>query len=189
MSDTVKRLKANKKLENTPCGWCYRPLQLGEDAVLCEPCLGTYHAACWDAKGGCARSDCANAPLRRLDAPAAAAAEELKPGRARCPHCREIIPSGEPICPFCRQIATPDGVYHGPKTVAKDANSALTAGIVGIFLCGLVLGIVAIVYARRASAAIAQDPTLTGEGRATAGLVLGIIDVVGWAIVILLRLP
>jgi len=53
----------------------------------------------------------------------------------------------------------------------------MICGIVGFFIAGLILGIIAIVQGRKA-----KQLGYPG-GRATIGYVLGIIDVVAWAII------
>lgn len=110
------------------------------------------------------------------------------PGYMSCPNCRTAIMVGTQVCPSCRAITTPDGLYHGPKTNAPGAVAALVCGIIGFFVCGLILGIVAISKANAAKRAIEADPTLGGGGMATAGLVLGILDLVAWGILVLIRI-
>lgn len=116
-----------------------------------------------------------------------AAGQQLPPGYMTCPNCRTAIMVGTQVCPSCRAITTPDGLYHGPKVNAPGAVAALVCGIIGLFVCGLILGIVAITKANAAKRAIEGDPTLGGGGMATAGMVLGVIDLIAWAIIIVVR--
>ncbi len=69
----------------------------------------------------------------------------------------------------------------------KEATEALTYGIIGLFCFGIVLGPVAISKALKAKKMIAMNPQLAGSGKATAGLVLGIIALVFWVIGIATR--
>ena len=69
---------------------------------------------------------------------------------------------------------------------APGAVASLVCGILGFFICGLVLGIIAITKAQEAKKAIASDPSYTGGGMATAGMVLGVIDLVGFVITMLI---
>lgn len=64
--------------------------------------------------------------------------------------------------------------------VAPGALAAVIWGILGIFLCGIVVGWIAINYARAAREAIAEDPSLDGAKLARAGHWLGIIVILGW---------
>ena len=54
-------------------------------------------------------------------------------------------------------------------------------------LFGVILGCVAILLSQKARKDIELDPTYTGKGLAVAGLVLGIIGVVGHLALILMR--
>jgi hypothetical protein len=188
--ESARTLKANKKVEGKPCGWCQVALNLGEDIALCAACEKEHHAACWTTKAGCANPGCTNAPLKQLDPPPpsfAAAQAGLPPGMMSCPSCRSLIPSDSQLCLACKAITSPDGIYHGPKTTPKTATNALIAAIVGLFICGIVLGPLAISKANAAKREIKADPSLQGEGVATAALVIGIIDIIGWAIIIMSR--
>jgi hypothetical protein len=201
--EAVRTLKANLKLQNKPCGWCQVGLQLGEDAAVCTACEKEHHQRCWDGSGGCSTVGCANAPLRQLQPPPGpppmgapmgygqpqgAPMGQMPPGMMQCPHCRAAIPWGTPVCTFCRMVTSPDGVYHGPMINAPGAAAALTYGIIGLFICGIIFGPLAISKANAAKRAIAENPTYGGGGMATAGLVLGILDVVAWAIIVMVRL-
>ena len=103
-----------------------------------------------------------------------------------CLHCARQITFGTPFCPYCRHAQTADGVYTGPTVNAPGAVASLVCGILGFFICGLVLGIIAITKAQEAKRAIGSDPRYTGGGMATAGMVLGIIDLVGFVITVLI---
>jgi hypothetical protein len=196
--EAVRTLKTNLKLEGKPCGWCQIPLKLGDDAAVCTSCEKEHHRTCWDGKAGCATAGCVGAPLRQLDvaadagraasmARAATAATALPPGMMNCPRCGLSVSIGTQLCPACRAITTPDGLYHGPKTNAPGAVKSLVVGIIGLFLCGIVLGPIAISASNKARQAIAADAARGGAGLAIAGLVLGILDIVGFAIAIMYR--
>ena len=212
--EAVRNLKVNLKLEGKPCRACQVPLVLGEDAAVCTSCEGEHHSRCWDARGGCTTPGCVNAPLKRLDQPStapqpgyggpqgyapqgfapggqpysAAVAPALAPGMMNCPSCRNVITMGSPLCPFCNAITSPDGIYHGPKMNAPGAVQALVYGLVGLVLCGIICGPVAISKANQAKREIASNPTYTGEGLATAGMVLGVIDILFFVVFVLYRL-
>ena len=105
-----------------------------------------------------------------------------------CPHCGKTIRSKAPLCPHCKQVPTPDGVYRGPTQNAPGAVASMVLGLVGLFVCGLILGIIAIVKSSEARKAIASNPRYVGGGYATAGLVMGIVDLAAWAIFLLWKL-
>ncbi|MBC7974005.1 MAG: DUF4190 domain-containing protein, partial [Myxococcales bacterium] len=112
----------------------------------------------------------------------------LSPGLMMCPRCRRAIVQGAHICPLCRGITSPDGIYHGIKVNAPGATAALVYGIIGLFFCGVIFGPVAISKSNEAKRAMSSDPTLGGEGLATAGMVLGVLDLIFWGILLVMRL-
>jgi hypothetical protein len=192
--EAARNFKANLKLEGKPCGWCKGPLALGEDASVCNGCEGAHHQRCWDGQQGCGTPGCANAPLKQMTAPApapsvgAAPLGMAPPGLMYCNQCRALLPIGAPMCANCQAFTSPDNMYHGPRMNAPGAVASLVCGIIGLLICGIVFGPIAIAQSSQAKRAIAADPTLGGGGMATAGLILGILDLVGWAIVLLLNL-
>jgi hypothetical protein len=69
--------------------------------------------------------------------------------------------------------------YGAPKQ-EKGAITALVLGIVGLFLCGILLGPAAIYEGAKARRRIREsNGMLTGDGMALAGLILGIVATVG----------
>ena len=187
MKESARRFKANRRIEGRPCGWCSQPLALGDAAAVCGQCEIEHHEPCWDQHGGCARDRCPNAPLAKLPDQAVAPVVATPAGQKACLHCGEMIDASSQLCAFCNGVLSPDGIYHGPKTNAPGAVSSLVYGIVGLFICGLILGVVAIQYSKKAKAAMALDPHLGGEGLATAGFVMGVIDIIAWGIIVIMR--
>lgn len=165
---------------------CTAELALGDAAAQCQACDAVHHAKCWDDSGGCGTEGCANAPLKRLDD--VAPAQALRLGFKKCGACNSEIMESDQICPYCNSITSPDGIYHGPTENAPGAVSSMVFGIVGLLFCGLIFGIVAISKSRSAKQHIDSDPRYTGGGMATAGLVLGIIDLVAWALIVLVQI-
>ncbi len=64
----------------------------------------------------------------------------------------------------------------------KEANEALTYAIVGLFCFGIILEPMAIFKALKAKKMIETNPQLTGSGKATAALIIGIIGIVLWVL-------
>ena len=187
MADAVRRLKANRPMEGKPCAACGRRIAFGDDAAVCLSCEALHDGACWDKRGGCATPGCDNAPLQRLASPTriaaqAAAAAELPPGKIACPHCGRVMGARLPLCPKCKRAPTPDGVYRGPVTNAPGAVGSMVWGIVGLVFFGIILGFVVIGKSNQAKRLIASDPRYGGQGYATAGFVLGICDIVVFAL-------
>lgn len=191
--EASRNLKVNLKLEGQTCFACKTELKLADDASICTACETNHHARCWNSYGGCAKPGCVNAPLRRMDAPvyaaaAAAAPPPLPAGMVHCRSCRTVIRDFDPFCPYCRNINSPDGIYHGPKTNAPGAVQSMVFGIIGLLFCGVVFGPLAIARSSSAKREIAMNPTYGGGGYATAGLVLGILDLVAFAILMMINL-
>gem|GEM_PF-6595292 len=66
---------------------------------------------------------------------------------------------------------------------APGATTAMVLGIIGLFVAGMILGIIALVMGLKAKKAISENPGMYGgSGKATAGIVLGIIGIVGWGL-------
>ena len=183
--DAETRFTVDETTQGATCAQCGMPLRAGDMGVTCNACHGYHHAGCWDTKGGCGTADCENAPLPQL----AIEAQPIKVplGTRSCPFCKETVNEAEQVCPFCDQLITADGKFHGERENAPGAVAAMVWGIVGIFVCQIIFGIVAISKARAAKETIAMNPRYGGEGYATAGYVLGIIDVVLFALGMLIR--
>jgi hypothetical protein len=104
----------------------------------------------------------------------------------RCAGCSEPFCSdclielhGQKYCGSCKVLAV-DGqpVIEEATLPCKEANDALTYAIVGIFCFGIILEPIAIAKALKAKKMIALNPRLTGSGKATAALTIGIIILV-----------
>jgi hypothetical protein len=77
--------------------------------------------------------------------------------------------------------------YGHPVASPKSSKAtwALVLGLLGIFLLPIVFSILAIVFGVSARGEIDRNPQIAGRGNATAGVVLGIIGLVGWALIFL----
>lgn len=171
--ESAQHLKVNLKVAGQPCRACLRPLELAGEASLCTGCHSQHHRTCWETAGGCSTPGCVNAPLARLEPLPRMPA----PGMQFCRNCRLEIHVSDLICPHCGVVTSPDGIYHGPKTNAPGAVASLVYALIGLFFCGVIFGPVAIAKASSAKRAMASNPAYGGGGLATAGMVIGIIDV------------
>ncbi|HKU74466.1 MAG TPA: DUF4190 domain-containing protein [Pyrinomonadaceae bacterium] len=174
MSETVRRMKINKRYEGQPCQWCGGLFMLGEDGAICASCENPYHARCWDKENGCNNPGCVNRPLQQLKdvAPAPITATPTRPLSAWemvCPTCGDIITNA--YCFRCRNLSPSD--YTGPKQTLPEAKDALKFAIIGIFCFGFILGPIAIVKGTSAKKKIEMDPRYEGEGMATAAQIIG----------------
>jgi hypothetical protein len=112
--------------------------------------------------------DCKNHP----GVPAAARCGGCSEGF--CPNCLVQI-QGRSYCGDCKVMAIPFPPIVEPTLSCREANEALLLGILSIPCFGIILGPIAIFKAIAAKKSIARDPRLRGAGKATAGLLLGIV--------------
>lgn len=69
------------------------------------------------------------------------------------------------------------------------AIAGFVCSIVGFFVFGILLGVLAIIFSAVGLGKINKDPSKwKGKGLAIAGLIIGIVDIVGWIIIIALLL-
>jgi|GEM_PF-1445748 len=156
----LKPLKANKKISDEErCGICDGPLVLGEEIVQCEKCLKYFHLKCKDDQGGC------NSPQCQVD-------------MKKCPFCKEPIRADALKCRHCGEYVD-DSVRQSvqPKECPKEAKDALTYSLVGLLCFGFILGPIAIVKGFKALKIIKSDPGRPGKGKAQAGIIIGVVEI------------
>jgi len=139
------------------------PLNETDAVRTCGSCRTPHHAECWAENKGCTVFGCPEAPE-----------EEEK---------ISVTPTSA-----ARSTTGRSGAHPPPlqKKNAPGATSSLVWGILGFFICGLIFGIVAISNANKAKKLIREQPDVyTGDGLATAGLVIGIIELVIWGLMFL----
>ena len=113
---------------------------------------------------------------------------------ARCAGCAEpfcdeclVEIQGQHYCASCKVLALKGAapVVEEATEPCKEANNALTLAIVGLFCFGIILGPLAISSALKAKRMIEANPRLTGSGKATAALIIGIADLFFFLVAIL----
>ena len=115
----------------------------------------------------------------------------------RCAGCSEpfcsdcLVPvQGKRYCGECKVMALQGKAPPIPERQMRpceEASEALKYAIIGIFCFGIILGPMAISKALKAKKQIEADPRLTGSGKATAALTIGVIDTIFWALGLLAR--
>jgi hypothetical protein len=111
---------------------------------------------------GCSEAFCANCLI------------EMR-GKLYCGSCKVIAVQGQPV-------------FEEATLPCKEAKEALTYAIVGIFCFGIILEPLAISKALKAKKMIETNPRLTGSGKATAALIIGIIGLLLWILGIIGRI-
>jgi len=150
------------------CPYCRMPITEDDAIAECAACHTPHHQECWEENKGCTVFGCPEAPEEEEKISVAPA---LTAARSTSGHAAAAQPP--PV----------------QKKNAPGATSSLVWGILGFFICGPIFGIVAISNANKAKKLVQQQPDVyTGDGIATAGLVMGIIDLVAWGLVFLGRI-
>ncbi len=102
-------------------------------------------------------------------------------GTKTCPQCAEHVQGAALVCRFCgyRFDGTPAPVDPGETSTSGVAVASFITSLIGLWIAGIPLGI----HARRQ---IDQSQgRKTGRGFATAGIVLGILGVIGSVILVI----
>ncbi|KKM72122.1 hypothetical protein LCGC14_1423640, partial [marine sediment metagenome] len=106
---------------------------------------------------------------------------------AFCPNCLVDI-QGQKYCGSCKVLAVQGQPTAVEATMeCKEAGSALTYAIVGLFCLGIILEPIAISKALKARKMMELNPRLTGSGKANAALMIAIVGLVLWVLGIIIR--
>ncbi|MBI3099335.1 MAG: hypothetical protein HYY93_14010 [Planctomycetes bacterium] len=177
-------MAANRQVSGRPCAACAKEIRFGEEIRNCGDCGRSYHQSCW--RGGCVAPACPGARKSAPEIPAAggAPADKGKP----CPSCGEPNPFYVTQCRHCGSIVNREAAESLPAVLTAGAESkkALAFAVLGLFCCGFIFGWLAVQKANEANTARTQAG-LPKSTVATIALVLGIIDIVGWAAMLVLR--
>ncbi|HEV8486401.1 MAG TPA: hypothetical protein VGV87_22850 [Blastocatellia bacterium] len=104
-----------------------------------------------------------------------------------CANCLVNI-GGQKYCGSCKVLAVTGRPIVEEATIPSAlASEALKYALIGIICFGVILGPMAISKALKAKKEIAADPQLTGEGKANAALIIGILDLLFWVLGIIAR--
>lgn len=125
-------------------------------------------------------------------------------GMKECPICGELIRVKARKCRYCGEIidrglaAAKKREKHrdmmrrrrvySPRGEVSSAKSALICGILGLFCVGVILGPIAILLGISALGELKRRPEASGGGMAIAGIVLGVVDIIGSIIIIATQL-
>jgi len=94
-----------------------------------------------------------------------------------CSNCGIQIPKETPYCIKCGVSTGKTFIYESPKTSGM-AIASLICSVVGFFICFFVGQILGIIFGYQARKEIQESQgRLTGEGLATAGIIVGWIGI------------
>jgi S1-C subfamily serine protease len=164
---------AEEREMGVPCAQCGREIRLGDPTAICRECGGVHHAPCWHAQRGCAAYECAttapsvgveNAAALQITRGDLAAAVPLPPPRSAA------------------DTGTAESMLSAgtKKRWNRTGVWAFILSIVGIPLFGLVTGLIAMVVGCVALAGHTRHRR--GMGLAVAAILIGLLEVVGWAV-------
>ena len=94
----------------------------------------------------------------------------------KCKHCGEYWPTGQPVVDWRLKSSSTGG-----KGLAV---ASLVCSLVGLVLFGIILGILGIVLGGCAKGKMGSSGNRDGSDMATAGIVIGCIDIAVWAFII-----
>ena len=181
MMMTPKMVVAGLREEGTICRHCQLEIHAGDQTTSCPDCGGIQHWNCWLANEGCAAYECSpgNRPLDVNAGPdLKVSANDLARVLPQSP-ARPVVSGWVPSVPR-------DPVSTGPKRWNRLAIASLVIAILGIPLFGLITGLIAIVVGCLALSG--HTLQWKGAAMAVAGIVLGVIDVAGWTVMLLIVL-
>jgi len=158
------------------CPHCAASIAYGEEIVACMRCGAVHHVVCWHSHDGCGSYDCA--PARRIL------------GDSRRAEVRVTADEVARVQPPPRPVVVPASYFPGgavghdpsePRRWSRLAVAAIIVGLAGIPLFGVVTGLVAILLGSLALGGI-HHTRQRGAGLAVTGILLGLVDTVGWIV-------
>jgi predicted RNA-binding Zn-ribbon protein involved in translation (DUF1610 family) len=111
--------------------------------------------------------------------------ETEEPVRRPCPMCGEMIVASAAKCRFCGSVFDSNlrnSRFSRGQSYSGFAVTSMILGIIGIFIpcIGALLGILATIFGGVALGGMNRSQNSDGKGMAITGLVLGILELIGW---------
>jgi hypothetical protein len=165
-------LTAGEREAGTLCVLCGNEVALGDATSICRTCGAVHHGPCWDQNHGCGAYECSLGS--RLHETGASPVITVT---------HDELQAATPLPNRPENYADNSGQNASdppPQRWNRTAVAAFIVALVGIPGFGLVTGLVAIVIACVALAGHSHQRR--GMALAVAAIVIGLFDVVGWAI-------
>lgn len=167
--EAPQRRVAGMLEEGLLCPGCQEAIRAGQPLVRCPDCHHLHHEDCWTRTGRCHSYQCASASAAPRSEPADVVITAEDVARA-------------PVTPVPPQMARP-GWSGAPPPVHKRlsplAVAAFVISILGLAFCG-VPGLLAVLLGSFAVGLINSRRDLRGLPFAVAGIVIGLLGIVGW---------
>ena len=161
---------AGEREAGTVCAACGGEMNLGDAAAICRKCGAVHHDSCWRSEGGCGSYQCFTA---KNSAPPAGPVLTIS---------RDELASAVPLPAPRNTFEDSDSGRAGDpkKRWNRTAVWAFVIALLGIPLFGLITGLVAIIVG--CIALVVQTSERRGLWMGVAGILVGLFDVVGWAV-------
>lgn len=170
---------ADDRSSGAACPACGVPIRAGEAVALCGECGASHHRQCWERTASCSAYDCAPANRAEGIAPPARLGLVITPAEISAAMPLPSRPTFHGV-----HVATPAQMEAGTRPkLSRGALAAAICAVGGIPFFGIITGAVAVVLA-----AISMGPIRAGARRgiwlASFAIILGLADIVGWALVL-----
>jgi S1-C subfamily serine protease len=173
MSQPGPRIQiAGEREAGVPCAHCGMPIQLGYSAAICRDCGALHHETCWQLKPRCGSYECSTS-ASAADAIAATALTIT----------RDDLAAAVPLPSRASRESDQQRHANDASTFGRWNRASVWAfvlALLGIPLFGLIMGLVAIIVACVALAGHTRHQR--GLGLAVGAIVLGLGEVIGWAV-------
>ncbi len=176
----AKMIIAGLREEGTICRRCQKEIVAGDQTAACPDCGGIHHWVCWSDGSGCGAYECPSAN-RSIET-----RSDNGSGAEVIHVSNDELASVTPL-PLPRATAAgwiPQVNAHpvpaGPKRWSRLAITSLAIAVIGVPLFGIVTGLIAVIIGCLALSGHSRQ--WKGAAMAVAGIVLGIVDVAGWTV-------
>jgi S1-C subfamily serine protease len=173
MSEPIPRIQvAGERETGVPCSHCGVPIQRGYSTAVCRVCGSLHHDTCWQLKPHCGSYECSTS---------AGAADTS--ATAHLTISRDDLAVAVPLPSRALRESDQHRTANDASTFGRWNRASVWAfalALLGIPLFGLITGLVAIVIACVALASHTRHQR--GLGLAVGAVVLGLGEVIGWAV-------
>jgi hypothetical protein len=152
------------------CTNCSAEIVENEPVGICRDCGAVHHQQCWEQRSGCCSYECGSEMQKELD-----------PGDVPLTITREELAVVVPL-PTRAPTHNFDQALENKRYKKWNRVSlwAFAIALLGIPLFGLITGLIAVLFA--CIALVTHHENRRGFGLAVVAMLIGLLDVVGWAV-------